>query len=77
MIDGSVALQGGDPIALPFDRFLNLVYAWVTERLDEQARRRFDVMIDRPLPGEEPRTGPWSDEAMESAFTSFSREFDG
>jgi hypothetical protein len=42
--DGACARQGVDPLALPFNRFLNAVYAWAVERLQyaEDARQEFD-----------------------------------
>jgi hypothetical protein len=32
-IDGSCARQGVNPLDLPFDRFLRLVYSWIVERI--------------------------------------------
>ena len=46
-IDGACAREGVDPFSLPFDRFLNLVYAWAVERLQnvENGRAEFDAAL--------------------------------
>jgi hypothetical protein len=42
-IDGACARYGVDPFALPFPRFLRLVYAWVIERVENSETGREDV----------------------------------
>lgn len=37
-IDGACARQGFDPLDLPLDRFLSLVYSWFTERLSHSTK---------------------------------------
>jgi hypothetical protein len=50
LFDGQMALRGVDPIALPFDRFLNLVFAWATEGADKKSREDFVAMLMKPPP---------------------------
>jgi hypothetical protein len=42
-IDGACARTGVDPLRLPFDRFLRLVYAWVMERIQYDPNTRTDI----------------------------------
>ena len=64
-------------MALPFARYLNLVYFWATEDAEEKDRNRFDVRLN--MPDERARrTGaavskdsPWSKENEERALSGF------
>lgn len=55
-IDGTCARSGVNPLSLPFDRFLRLVYAWVMDRIQYDPDTRGD--IDEALFGVEGRRGP-------------------
>jgi len=46
-IDGACARAGVDPLALPFPRFLNLIYAWACERVQytENGRTELDEAL--------------------------------
>ena len=49
-IDGEAASQGGtDYFDLPFDRFLNAIQWWVSQRVKDP--ERFIADLDRPLDG--------------------------
>lgn len=50
---------------LPFDRFLNFIYYFLTENADEQERDKFDLRLNTPPPnyrdpGSIPESSPWS-----------------
>lgn len=77
-IDGMMASRGLDPLELPGDRFLNLIYWWATkDAVDQQALDKFDRQVWRPPKGVRPPPGsPWSAEAETKAFAAFSAEFD-
>jgi hypothetical protein len=77
--DGEWASQNLDPLDLPIDRFLSLVYWWMVRNAeDEKAIKSFDTRLWRPPPGEAPAEGsPWTPEAETSAFRAFSAEFRG
>ena len=67
--DGLMASRNIDPLDLPMDRFLSLVYWWWTEGADDQARQRFDARLWMPPKGEVPdKRSPWSAENETSAF---------
>lgn len=56
-IDGSCARQGFDPLSLPINRFFNLVYSWVMDRMQgakEEDRRSFDEYLWSPPEGRDP-----------------------
>lgn len=48
-IDGTCALRGIDPLTLPYERFLNLVYAIYVENMDKPTRDKFDLQIFMPM----------------------------
>jgi hypothetical protein len=50
-IDGACALVGVDPLGLTFPRFLNLIYAWVCQRIQgaEGAREQLDEALFTPV----------------------------
>jgi hypothetical protein len=60
---------------LPFDRFLNLVYYFLTENADEQERDKFDIRLNTPPPEERsavPASSPWSPQNETAALGSLS-----
>lgn len=72
MFDGWCASRAVDPLALPVDRFLNLVYYWLTRNANERRKREIDSELDR-VPANEQQTGPidegaWSAEEEMAAF---------
>lgn len=74
----AATMGGTDPLDLPFDRFLNLIYHWLTNGADPAEIKKFDARLWRPLPGMVPAAGsPWSAEAETAAFKAFSAEFSG
>lgn len=70
-------------MALPFDRFLNLVYAFAVEgaRDDEKARDRFDMRLNMPVPGfrshVENTGSPWAPEAETAALSGLAAALKG
>lgn len=73
-----------DSLALPFDRFLNLVYFWVTEDAEPKEKDKFDVKLR--LPDERARRNgtatldkksPWSKENEERALSGLVAELTG
>lgn len=44
MFDGWTAARGVDPQSLPYDRFCNLIYYWLT-RGDQDRRARVDLEL--------------------------------
>lgn len=75
-MDGTAAMAGIDPMALPPRRFFNWATEWFRERMTEQNFRSWEMQVNRPLPGHEPRSGPWSEQEMGRAFSQFQREFE-
>lgn len=75
--DGQAASQGFDPLELPADRMLNLIYWWFTHDAADQADvDRFDRQLWRPPAGTAPAPGsPWSPEAETEAFQSLAAAF--
>jgi hypothetical protein len=49
LFDGDHAGRGVDPLRLPFARFLNLIYAWYMERVED--KERFKYELEKPIPG--------------------------
>jgi len=71
--DGWAASRAVDPIALPLDRFCNLVYYWLTRNANEQRRASIDEHLDRLPAGETRQTAApdaWSSDAELAAFDS-------
>lgn len=68
-------LAGGDPLRLPLDRLLNLIYHWLTDGGDRDEVARFDRRLWMPPKGEAaPKNSPWSAEAETAAFKMFAAE---
>lgn len=66
-------MKGEDAMALPFDRFLNLIYFWATEDAEPKEKDKFDVRLNLPDArarerGTAVKTGPWSPEAETAAL---------
>lgn len=74
MFDGWAASRAVDPLGLPPDRFLNLVYYWLVRNADEKRRASIDRDLNRPPAGEQAPTdeGPWSAEAEMAVFAKAS-----
>jgi len=74
-IDGTCARSGVDPLALDFTRFLNLVYSFITEHMDEETRTRFEEDLYAPVEGRDPDEVPSRvvEDEM-AAFMAFTRQ---
>lgn len=74
VFDGWCASRAVDPMDLPPDRFLNLVYWWLVRGADEKRRQEIDRNLDRVPSGEqaEVETGPWSADSEMAAFAKAS-----
>jgi hypothetical protein len=63
-------------MALPFNRFLNLVYFWATEDAEDKEKDKFDIRLNMPdarTRAKRPtaaivQSSPWSKENEESAL---------
>lgn len=70
--DGQMAMRNVDPLELDFDRYLNLVYAWYTDGMDEAQIAKFDARLWMPPKGAPiPKESPWSPENETAAFAAF------
>jgi len=68
-------MAGQDPLMLPLDRFLNLVYYWLVRDAPADEVEKFDRRLWRPPPGVRPAEGsPWSAERESAAFGSFAAQ---
>lgn len=77
-IDGLLASRGvDDPLLLPADRFLSLIYWWCTRNAqDQQDLDKFDRKLWQPPKGTAPAPGsPWSPEAETKAFGELAAAF--
>lgn len=59
-----------DLLRLPFDRFLNRIYAHLIRGKDPLAVQRFNTRLWMPPPGVVATRGPWSPEEETQAFQS-------
>lgn len=58
-----------DPLELPPDRLLNLVWHWLMRNRDEKERTKLISRLEMPLPGQKQVTGGvWDDENMIAVF---------
>ena len=69
-------------MALPFDRFLNLVYSFATEGVSEEKERdRFDMRLNMPVPGFfsmlTETASPWTPDAETAALSSLAAAVSG
>lgn len=69
-------------MALPFDRLLNLIYAFsVQGAQDEKERDRFDVRLNTPVPGMfstlEEQVSPWAPEKETAALSGLAAALRG
>jgi hypothetical protein len=75
--DGWAAARGVDPVKLPFDRFLNLIYFCATDDAEEKEKDKFDVRLNLPdararqKGAATSRNSPWSKANEESALGDF------
>lgn len=67
-------MAGIDPLALPIDRFLSLVYHLLIDGADETERRKLDARLHMPPKGVAVTQGPWSPAAETSALSAFSAQ---
>ena len=65
--DGHYAGRGVDPLLLSPQRFANLAYCWLAERVED--REALDAELDKPLPGKE--ASQVSAEAERASFDAF------
>lgn len=77
--DGEWASRPMDPLDLPIDRFLSLIYWWMIRNAeDEKSIQSFNARLWRPPPGVLPAAGsPWTAEAETAAFRSFAAQTKG
>jgi len=75
--DGWAASRGIDPMDLPVDRFLNLVYHFLTRNGTQEEIDKVDRTLWMPPKGVAVSRGPWSKEAEAKAFDAFAAEFSG
>lgn len=72
--DGWAASCGVDPLDLPIDRFLNLVYYWLMQGVKPSERDRVEAQLAAPPSGADPAEveedpdSPWSADAEMAAF---------
>lgn len=71
VIDGDASQ---DPLELPLDRFLNLIYAWAVRDADASEVAKFDARLWMPPVGVVAESGPWSVEAETQAFGAFAAQ---
>lgn len=69
--DGWAVSRGFDPLTLPFDRFLSVVYHWATRGGEPEEVEKFNTRLYRPPKGEVATHGPWTAEAETAAFAAF------
>ena len=67
MFDGWAASRSVDPLALPLDRMMSLIYWWCARGMDEKHLQQFDARLWIPPEGHDPR-GPWSPENETALF---------
>lgn len=74
--DGWAAARNVDPLDLPPDRMLSLVYYWSIRNADSrEAIDKFDRRLWMPPKGREaPKGSPWSAEAETAAFGSLAAQ---
>lgn len=70
-------MAGVDPLALPIDRLLSLVYHLLIDGADEVERRKLDTRLYMPPKGVTPTQGPWAAEAETNALRAFSAQMGG
>jgi hypothetical protein len=74
----ATTMAGLDPLDLPLDRFLNLIYYWLVREAHEDEVAKFDTRLWRPPKGVKPAPGsPWSAERESAAFAGFASQVRG
>jgi hypothetical protein len=70
-IDGGAVRQAVDPLRLRWDRFLNYVYSWVMELVEDP--KAFDADLNEPplIEGRRDVSAPATLAAEEDSFMSF------
>lgn len=79
MLDGWAMSRNIELESLDLNRFLNLVYYWLTRKAeDEKELKKFDAKLYMPPKGVRAEPGsPWSPESETAAFDSFVSEVSG
>lgn len=75
--DGWCAARSIDPLMLPLDRFVNLIYHWATDGADPDEVEKWRVKLWIPPKGHTaplPPESPWSPESEMSALAEFRAE---
>ena len=67
---------------LPFDRFLNLLYFFLTEGAEEKEKAKFDMRLNAPPPSARRKRGslagsPWTPEAETRALAGLAAALGG
>lgn len=75
--DGWAASLNIDPLEIPFPRFMNLAYFWLTGKGEAEKNDvdKIDRRLFMPPKGVAATEGPWSKEAETASFAAFSAEF--
>ena len=82
-IDGEMAGRGVDLMEIPFDRFLNAIYAFVVRSFqDEKDRTKFEVRLNLPMPGKkksalQETSSPWAPAQETAALGSLAAAVGG
>jgi hypothetical protein len=72
-------------MALPMDRFLNLIYYFATEDAEPKEKDKFDIRLNMPderarrkaLEEGVPETSPWSKRNEEQSLSGFVAQLSG
>lgn len=59
-----------DMMALPLDRFLNRVVAWLRDRMKPSEWQSYEFRLHLPPPGEEVTAGPWATDNLGDTWRS-------
>lgn len=83
IFDGWAVAHHLDPLSLPLDRYLNLVYHWVLRKVEDQKEiDKFRRWLYLPIPGMEdactqPEDSPWSAQAQDDSLADFANAVAG
>ena len=69
-IDGEYSGKGIDLLALPFHRFLNVIYVWVLEHMAQEDADKFIATIDSPVRG----FGSPDDDGFDDSFDQIKQQ---
>lgn len=65
------ASRSDDLLDLRVDRFLNYIFDWFMQHLDEKGREKFLAELEMPLEGESPEMAVVSQETIEREMNDF------